>query len=244
MPVLKGLSLHISPGETVALVGRSGCGKSTLLSLITRLHDPTRGSILLDGIEIKDLDQDSLRGNIGMVTQMPYLFNMSIRDNFAIVKKDVTDEEIVAACKTACIHDDIMNFSEGYDTVIGEGGILISGGQRQRIAIARCLIGDYPILFLDEATSALDNETQAKIQKAIEGMHGKTIIMIAHRLSTECFSQSTFSPWKPIPEDEHTFSTTSSKASEPPCSARLSSRNLSIRHTSLTRQALPSPHRQ
>ena len=102
MPVLKGLSLHISPGETVALVGRSGCGKSTLLSLITRLHDPTRGSILLDGIEIKDLDQDSLRGNIGMVTQMPYLFNMSIRDNFAIVKKDVTDEEIVAACKTAC----------------------------------------------------------------------------------------------------------------------------------------------
>jgi len=184
MPVLKGLSLHISPGETVALVGRSGCGKSTLLSLITRLHDPTRGSILLDGIEIKDLDQDSLRGNIGMVTQMPYLFNMSIRDNFAIVKKDVTDEEIVAACKTACIHDDIMNFSEGYDTVIGEGGILISGGQRQRIAIARCLIGDYPILFLDEATSALDNETQAKIQKAIEGMHGKTIIMIAHRLST------------------------------------------------------------
>ena len=133
MPVLKGLSLHISPGETVALVGRSGCGKSTLLSLITRLHDPTRGSILLDGIEIKGLDQDSLRGNIGMVTQMPYLFNMSIRDNFAIVKKDVTDEEIVAACKTACIHDDIMNFSEGYDTVIGEGGILISGGQRQRI---------------------------------------------------------------------------------------------------------------
>ena len=133
---------------------------------------------------MEKLDRDSLRGSIGMVTQMPYLFNMSIRDNFAIIRKDVTEEEMIEACKAACIHDDIMKFSEGYDTVIGEGGNLISGGQRQRIAIARCLIGDYPVIFLDEATSALDNETQAQIQKSIEGLQNKTVIMIAHRLST------------------------------------------------------------
>lgn len=184
VPVLKGLNLHINAGETVAFVGRSGCGKSTLLSLIIRLFDPMQGSIMLDGVRVEKLDRDSLRGSIGMVTQMPYLFNMSIRDNFAIIKKDVTDEEMIEACKTACIHDDIMKFSEGYDTIIGEGGNLISGGQRQRIAIARCLLGDYPVIFLDEATSALDNETQARIQKSIENLHNKTVIMIAHRLST------------------------------------------------------------
>lgn len=184
MPVLKGVNMHIRPGERVAFVGRSGCGKSTILSLLTRLYDPRQGTILLDGTEIQKLDQDSLRGNIGMVTQMPYLFNMSIRDNFTVIKKDVTDEEIFAACKAMCIHDDITQFAQGYDTVIGEGGVLLSGGQRQRIALARCLVGDYPIILLDEATSALDNETQTEIQRAIEGMEGKTVIMVAHRLST------------------------------------------------------------
>lgn len=184
-PVLKGLSLHIHPGESVAFVGKSGCGKSTALSLITRLYDPLKGSIKLDGTEVQELDRDSLRGSIGMVSQMPYLFNMSIRDNFAIVKSDVTDEEIVKACRTACIHEEIMKFPEGYDTLVGEGGVMLSGGQRQRIALARCLIRDYPIIMLDEATSALDNETQSQIRTAIENMQGKrTIIMIAHRLST------------------------------------------------------------
>ena len=182
--VLQGVDMRIEPGDSVAFVGRSGCGKSTILSLLTRLYDPQKGVILLDGVNIEKLDQDSLRGSIGMVTQMPYLFNMTIRENFEIIKQDVTDEEMIEACKTVCIHDDIMKFADGYDTVIGEGGILISGGQRQRIALARCLIGDYPIIFLDEATSALDNETQAKIQAAIEHMQGKTVIMVAHRLST------------------------------------------------------------
>ena len=184
IPVLKGLNLHIEPGQSVALVGRSGSGKSTTLSLITRLYEPLHGDILLDGFDIKALDSDSIRGNIGMVSQTPYLFNMSIRDNFTVVKEDVTDEEIIEACKTACIHDDIMKFAQGYDTVVGEGGTLLSGGQRQRIALARCLIRNYPIIVLDEATSALDNETQKKIRTAIENLRGRTVIMVAHRLST------------------------------------------------------------
>lgn len=184
VPVLKGVTLHISPGESVALVGKSGCGKSTILSLITRLFEPDEGEILLDGVNLARLDKDSVRGNIGMVSQMPYLFNMSIRDNFAVVKADVTEDEIIEACKTACIHDDIMKFAEGYDTVAGEGGVMLSGGQRQRIALARCLIRDYPIIVLDEATSALDNDTQDKIRTAIENMRGRTVIMVAHRLST------------------------------------------------------------
>ena len=183
-PVLKGVNLKIRPGESVAFVGRSGCGKSTILSLITRLYEPADGDVLLDGRDIAKLDKDSVRGNIGMVSQMPYLFNMSIRDNFAVVKSDVTEEEMVEACKTACIHHDIMKFADGYDTVVGEGGVLLSGGQRQRIALARCLIRDYPVIVLDEATSALDNDTQGKIRKAIENLQGRTVIMVAHRLST------------------------------------------------------------
>ncbi len=119
-----------------------------------------------------------------MVSQTPYLFNMSIRDNFAVVKADVTEEEMVEACNTACIHNDIMKFADGYDTVVGEGGVLLSGGQRQRIALARCLIRDYPIIVLDEATSALDNNTHEIIRRAIENMRGRTVIMVAHRLST------------------------------------------------------------
>ena len=184
VPVLKGVDLHIRPGESVAFVGKSGCGKSTILSLITRLYEPAGGEVQLDGKNLSRLDKDSVRGNIGMVSQMPYLFNMSIRDNFAVVKADVTEEEMIEACKTACIHDDIMRFAEGYDTVAGEGGIMLSGGQRQRIALARCLIRDYSIIVLDEATSALDNDTQEKIRKAIENMRGRTVIMVAHRLST------------------------------------------------------------
>ena len=183
-PVLKGVDLKIRPGESVALVGKSGCGKSTILSLITRLYEPDGGEIQLDGRDIAKLDKDSIRGNIGMVSQMPYLFNMSIRDNFAVVKADVTEEEMVEACRTACIHDDIMKFADGYDTVAGEGGVMLSGGQRQRIALARCLIRDYPVIVLDEATSALDNNTQEKIREAIENMRDRTVVMVAHRLST------------------------------------------------------------
>ena len=183
--VLKGLSLRIPAGHTVALVGSSGCGKTTVLSLISHLYDPSRGSIMLDSTDTRELDRDTIRNNIGTVTQSPYLFNMSIRDNFRVIKMDASDEEIIEVCKTACIHDDIMKLTDGYDTVVGEGGCMLSGGQRQRIALARALLKDYPVIMLDEATSALDNETQATIRDAIQNMHGRsTVIMIAHRLST------------------------------------------------------------
>lgn len=183
--VLKDLNLRIPAGQTVALVGSSGCGKTTILSLISHLYDPVRGSITLDGTDTRELTRDTVRNSIGMVSQSPYLFNMSIRDNFKVTKMDASDDEIAEVCRTACIHDDIMKLKDGYDTVVGEGGCMLSGGQRQRIALARALLKDYPVIMLDEATSALDNETQATIRDAIQNMHGKsTVIMIAHRLST------------------------------------------------------------
>ena len=162
VPVIRNMDLHIPAGASVALIGRSGCGKSTVLSLISRLYEPGGGSITLDGADIGTLDQDTIRNNIGMVTQAPYLFSMSLRDNFRLVKGDVTDAQIVEVCKTACVHDDIMKLPDGYDTVIGEGGSMLSGGQRQRIALARALLRDYPVIMLDEATSALDNEIYRK----------------------------------------------------------------------------------
>ena len=183
--VLKHLSLSIRAGESVAFVGKSGCGKSTILSLITRLYDPEEGEILLDGVPVRELTQDSLRGNISMVSQTPYIFNMSIRDNLRLVDADMTDEEMIRACRIACIHDDIMSFPMGYDTQAGEGGVTLSGGQRQRIALARSILRNDPVILMDEATSALDNETQARIHQAVENMRGHhTLIMVAHRLST------------------------------------------------------------
>ncbi len=206
VPVLNDVSLHIHPGESVAFVGESGCGKSTLLSLITKLYDPDSGSILIDDTDIRQLDQDSIRSNIAMVSQTPYIFNMSIRDNLSIVKHDVTEEEIIRVCKLACIHDDIKILPKGYDTIVGEGGVTLSGGQRQRLALARSMLKDFPILMLDEATSALDNMTQAKVQSAIENLRGKqTLIMIAHRLSTviNCDKLFLMSNGKVIAEGSH-----------------------------------------
>ena len=183
--VLKHLSLSIRAGESVAFVGKSGCGKSTILSLITRLYDPEEGEILLDGVPVRELTQDSLRGNISMVSQTPYIFNMSIRDNLRLVDAGLTDEEMIRVCRIACIHDDIMNFPMGYDTQAGEGGVTLSGAQRQRIALARSILRNDPVILMDEATSALDNETQARIHQAVENMRGHhTLIMVAHRLST------------------------------------------------------------
>ena len=183
--VLKHLSLNIHAGESVAFVGKSGCGKSTILSLITRLYDPDEGEILLDGVPIRELTQDTLRGNISMVSQSPYIFNMSIRDNLRLVDADLTDEEMIRVCKIACIHDDIMSFPMGYDTQAGEGCTTLSGGQRQRIALARSILRNDPVILMDEATSALDNETQARIYDAVENLRGNhTMIMVAHRLST------------------------------------------------------------
>ncbi|MCR4924006.1 MAG: ATP-binding cassette domain-containing protein, partial [Lachnospiraceae bacterium] len=184
-PVLKEMSFTIKPGEMVALVGKSGCGKSTVLNLLCRLYDPDSGRILFDGEEVRTLTKEALRDNLTMVSQSPYIFNMTVRENLKVAKSDITDEEMKRVCVLACIDEDIEAMPEKYDSVIGEGGVNLSGGQRQRLAIARGLLKDYKVILFDEATSALDNITQAKIQKAIESIgKGRTIILIAHRLST------------------------------------------------------------
>ena len=183
--VLKKLSFKIEANSTVAFVGKSGTGKTTIFNLLCKMYDINKGEILIDGININELDKDSIRGNITIISQNPYIFNMSIRDNLKLVKSDLTETEMKKACKMACLDDFIKELPEGYDTVIGEGGVNLSGGQKQRLAIARALVQKTEIILFDEATSALDNETQDKIQKAIENMKNQyTILIIAHRLST------------------------------------------------------------
>ena len=183
--VLKNISFQIHPNETVSFVGKSGSGKSTIFNLISSLYQPNAGEITFDGIPLKQLDKTSIRKNISVISQNPYIFNMSIRENFTIIKEDLTETEMIEACKMACLHDFIMTLKNGYDTIVGEGGVTLSGGQRQRLAIARALILKTEIILFDEATSALDNETQYEIQKSIHNMQGEyTILIIAHRLST------------------------------------------------------------
>ena len=183
--VLKGLNLKIDSGKTYGIVGKSGSGKTTIFNLLNKLYNVNSGSISIDGKDINDLNEKSIRGNITIISQNPYIFNMSIKDNLKLVKNDVTDEEIVNACRLACLDDYIETLPNKYNTVVGEGGVNLSGGQRQRLAIARALIQNTKIILFDEATSALDNETQSKIQKAIDNLKGDyTIIIIAHRLST------------------------------------------------------------
>ena len=183
--VLKNISFKIEHDKTIAFVGKSGSGKTTIFNLITKLYSPTSGKVYMDGIDISKLNKDSIRGNISIITQNPYIFNMSIKENFSIIKKDVTDNEIINACKTAMLHDFIMELPDGYDTIVGEGGVKLSGGQRQRLAIARALVQNTKVILFDEATSALDNETQNAIQSALNNMKNKyTILIIAHRFST------------------------------------------------------------
>ena len=149
------------------------------------MYDVNSGTITIDGVNINELDKDSIRGNITIISQNPYIFNMSIRDNLKLVKSDLTEKAMKEACKIACLEDFINNLPNGYDTIIGEGGINLSGGQKQRLAIARALVQKTEIILFDEATSALDNETQRKIQEAINNMKNEyTILIIAHRLST------------------------------------------------------------
>lgn len=184
-PVLKDLDCVIPAGSSAAFVGRSGCGKSTALRLISRMYDTSGGAVRIDGVNVRELDQESLRAGIAVVSQQPYIFNLSVRDNLRLVRPDVTQEEMEEVCRLACIDDEIRAMPNGYDTLIGEGGTNMSGGQRQRLAIARALLRDFRILILDEATSALDNITQARIREALDNVcRDHTVIMVAHRLST------------------------------------------------------------
>jgi ATP-binding cassette subfamily B multidrug efflux pump len=188
--VIEGLNLHVRPGEKIGLVGRSGAGKSTIVNLLLRFYDRQSGHVLIDGTDIASVAQDSLRANIGVVTQDTSLLHRSVRENIKYGRPDATDEEMFAAARQAEAHDFILGLADakgrtGYDAHVGERGVKLSGGQRQRIAIARVLLKDAPILVLDEATSALDSEVEAAIQSQLDMlMEGKTVIAIAHRLST------------------------------------------------------------
>lgn len=183
--VISNLDLLVKQGESVALVGPSGGGKTTLCSLIPRFYDTTAGEITVDGINIKDVTLKSLRENIGTVAQDVYLFSGSIRENIAYGKEDATDEEIIAAAKLAGADEFINALPDGYDSYVGERGIMLSGGQKQRISIARVFLKNPPILILDEATSALDNESERLVQKSLERLaKGRTTFTIAHRLTT------------------------------------------------------------
>jgi ATP-binding cassette subfamily B multidrug efflux pump len=189
-PVIDNLSLHIKPGEKIGLVGRSGAGKSTIVNLLLRFYDVEQGRILIDGQDINHVTQNSLRANIGMVTQDTSLLHRSVRENILYGRPDATEEEMIAAAKRAEAHGFILTLTDpkgrvGYDAHVGERGVKLSGGQRQRIAITRVMLKDAPILLLDEATSALDSEVEAAIQSSLyQLMQGKTVVAIAHRLST------------------------------------------------------------
>ncbi len=184
-PVLRGVSLDVRRGETVALVGPSGGGKSTILNLIPRFYDVSDGKVMLDGVDVRDVTLRSLRSQIALVTQEPFLFDDTIRANIAYARPDADMAAVEKAAREAAAHDFIMRLPDGYDTQVGEGGARLSGGQRQRIAIARAFLKDAPILLLDEATSALDTESEAQVQVALKRlMAGRATILIAHRLST------------------------------------------------------------
>ncbi len=183
--VLADVDVHIAPGETVALVGRTGAGKSTVARLLTRFYDVKHGSIAIDGHDIRDVTQASLRANVGVVLDEPFLFSVSIRDNIAYGKPSASLDEVVAAAEAAGAHEFITQLADGYETVVGERGYTLSGGQRQRIAIARTLLVNPPIMVLDDATSAIDVQVEQKIHAGLRvQMEGRTTLIIAHRLST------------------------------------------------------------
>jgi len=183
--VLDDASFTIMPGERIGFVGASGSGKSTIFNLITRLYRLQSGNILIDSVNINDISYSSLRNNLALIPQNPYIFNFTILDNLKVANPNVTMDEIIDACKKANIYDRIMEFDDGFNTEVGEGGVTLSGGEKQRLAIARSLLKKSNILLFDEATSALDNITQDKVQKAIYGLdRDETILIIAHRLST------------------------------------------------------------
>ncbi|MFG2950407.1 ABC transporter ATP-binding protein [Streptomyces adustus] len=184
-PVLDGIDITVPAGSGLALVGATGAGKSTLGYLVPRLYDVTGGRVTLDGVDVRDLDFDTLARAVGVVSQETYLFHASVAENLRFAKPDATDEELYAAARAAQIHDHIVSLSDGYDTVVGERGHRFSGGEKQRLAIARTILRDPPVLILDEATSALDTRTEHAVQKAIDALSAdRTTLTIAHRLST------------------------------------------------------------
>lgn len=184
-PVIRGLSLNVAAGETVAFVGATGAGKTTIASLLLRFYEPQSGRILLDGCDIRELTQESMRRQIGLVQQDVFLFGDSVRYNIAYAKPDATADEVQAAAKAAAADEFIQKLSAGYDTEVGERGVKLSGGQKQRLAIARVFLKNPPIVVLDEATSALDNITEQQIQRELDELAvGRTTLIIAHRLST------------------------------------------------------------
>jgi ATP-binding cassette subfamily B protein len=183
--VLEHFNLSIVPGQRVGLVGFSGAGKSTVLSLLQRFHDVSGGRILVDGYDIRDHTKESLRDALALVPQDISLFHRTVRENLCYGRPEATDAEMRAAAQTARCLDFIEALPQGFDTLVGDRGVMLSGGQRQRLAIARALLKDAPVLLLDEATSALDTESEQAIQAALDRlMHGRTVIAIAHRLST------------------------------------------------------------
>ena len=185
VPVLKNVSFSVKKGETIAFVGNSGGGKSTVVSLLPRFYDVTSGAVLIDGVDVRDMTQESLRRNIAVVFQDNFLFSGTIRENIMLGNENATPDELNTAVKMAYLDEMIAGLKDGLDTQIGERGVLLSGGQKQRVAIARAFLKNAPILVLDEATSALDNKAEAVVQKAIENlMRDKTVFVIAHRLST------------------------------------------------------------
>jgi ABC-type multidrug transport system fused ATPase/permease subunit len=184
-PVLRGVDLELAPGATVALIGHTGSGKTTLAALVPRFYDATDGRVMIDGVDVRELALTSLRREIGVISQEPFLFSATLRENIAFGAVDASDEQIEAAARAAQAHEFIERLPEGYDTVIGERGITLSGGQRQRVAIARALVIDPRILILDDATASVDATTEARIRLGLrEAMKGRTTIIIAHRLST------------------------------------------------------------
>ena len=184
-PVLSDISLEIEPGTRVGIMGMTGGGKSTLVSLLTRFHDPTRGQILLDGVNLRDYKLADLRNQFGIVLQESILFSTNIGENIAYARPDASEHEIVEAAKAANAHEFITRLSEGYNTLVGERGMQLSGGQRQRIALARAFLKNSPILILDEPTSSIDIKTEREIIDVMERLSiGRTVFIIAHRLST------------------------------------------------------------
>ncbi len=185
-PVLQGISFRARPGQRIALLGSTGSGKTSLVSLLPRFYKYTSGSIKLDGVELRDYPRYFLRQNIGIVEQEPFLFSRTIRENIAFgAGRDVSEEEVIAAAKAAAIHETILSFPEGYNTLIGEKGVTLSGGQKQRITLARTLVKDPRILILDDATSSVDTETESEIRDALNTlMEGRTSFIIAHRIQT------------------------------------------------------------